>query len=121
MNAEMKHQQIYQEAAEWIIKIQQASLNETEQAEFEQWKMQSSMHQAAWSKAERLLNCLHTFPDDGQKLIVQANKKAQFNMSKLFIVAGLFGFGSMLLWNTDYKYQWLADYSTCLLYTSRCV
>jgi len=36
MNAEMKHQQIYQEAAEWIIKIQQATLNETEQAEFEQ-------------------------------------------------------------------------------------
>ncbi|KAF5301986.1 hypothetical protein FQR65_LT19154 [Abscondita terminalis] len=83
---EMKHQQIYQEAAEWIIKIQQATLNETEQAEFEQWKMQSSMHQAAWSKAERLLNSFNTFPDDGQKLIVQANKKAQFNMSKLFIV-----------------------------------
>lgn len=111
MNAEMKHQQIYQEAAEWIIKIQQATLNETEQAEFEQWKTQSSMHQAAWSKAERLLNGLYTFPDDGQKLIVQANKKAQFNMSKLFIVVGLFGFGSMLLWNTDYKYQWWADYS----------
>lgn len=75
MNAEMKHQQIYQEAAEWIIKIQQATLNETEQAEFEQWKMQSSMHQAAWSKAERLLNSFNTFPDDGQKLLVQANKK----------------------------------------------
>ena len=68
MNAEMKHQQIYQEAAEWIIKIQQATLNETEQAEFEQWKMQSSMHQAAWSKAERLLNSFNTFPDDGQNI-----------------------------------------------------
>lgn len=113
MNDDMKHQQIYQEAAAWIIKIQQATLNEIEQAEFEQWKMQSSMHQAAWSKAERLLNSLYAFPDDGQKLIEQANKKAQFNVSKLLIiVAGLFGFGSMLAWNSDYKYQWLSDYST---------
>jgi transmembrane sensor len=108
----MKQHQIYTEAAEWIIKIQQKTLDDIDQAKFEQWKAQSSMHQAAWSKAERLLNSVAEFPEDGHSLIEQANKNAQFNMSKILVIACLFGFAGLVAWNSDYKYQWLSDYST---------
>jgi len=92
----MLHDQIYQETAQWIIKIQHAPLNETEQLEFEQWKQQSSQHQAAWSKAERLLYSLEEFPEDGQQLIQQGKKNAQFNLNKQLVLACFLCFGRLL-------------------------
>lgn len=110
----MLHDQIYRETAQWIVKIQHAPLNETEQLEFEQWKQQSSQHQAAWSKAERLLYSLEEFPEDGQQLIQQGKKNAQFNLNKQLVLACLLCFGSVVLWNSDYRYIWLSDYRTAV-------
>ncbi|QHH95305.1 FecR family protein [Acinetobacter gyllenbergii] len=108
----MTEAQIFTEAAEWIVKIQAAQLTEAEQFELEQWKAQSSAHQMAWSKAERLLMSLEYFPENGQELIKTGNRAAQFKWSKQLVVACFACLGGLVAWHSDYKYWWLADYST---------
>lgn len=108
----MSHAQILTEAAEWIVKIQAAQLTEAEQFELERWKAQSSAHQMAWSNAERLLMSLEYFPENGQALIQTGNRAAQFKWSKQLIVACFACLGGLAAWHSDYKYWYLADYST---------
>ncbi|EPF88114.1 sensor [Acinetobacter gyllenbergii] len=108
----MSQAQILTEAAEWILKIQTAELTETEQCELEHWKAQSAAHQMAWAKAERLLTSLDYFPENGQAVIQAGNHAAQFKWSKQLLLACFACLGGLVAWQSDYKYLWLADYST---------
>ncbi|WP_353172592.1 FecR family protein [Acinetobacter rudis] len=110
----MLQQQIYQEAAEWILKKQQGTLTEIDQTRFEQWKQQSSAHQAAWEKAERLLMSLSDFPDDGQQLIEKGKKNSQLQLGSRLLLVGIFCFGGGILWSLGDQQRWLADYSTAV-------
>lgn len=108
----MQRHQILQEAAEWILKLQQAPLNQREQLDFEQWKNQSPEHQTAWQKAERLLLNLGEFPADGQVLIEQSQKQGRHHLSKHFLVAFMLCIGGTVLWTSDTKEYLFSDYST---------
>ncbi|ENX41363.1 FecR domain-containing protein [Acinetobacter sp. NIPH 2100] len=108
----MSQAKILKEAAEWIVRIQASALTEVQQIEFEKWKSQSEAHQTAWLKAERLLSSFDYFPENGHEIIKKGNQAAQFQWTKQLVVACIACLGSILAWNSDYKYFWLSDYST---------
>lgn len=108
----MSQAKIFKEAAEWIVRIQASALTEAQQIEFEAWKSQSEAHQTAWVKAERLLSSFEYFPENGHEIIQKGNQAAQFQWTKHLVVACIACLGSILAWNSDYKYLWLSDYST---------
>ncbi|ENX56878.1 MULTISPECIES: FecR domain-containing protein [Acinetobacter] len=110
----MSQTQILKEAAEWIVLIQASALTDAQQIEFEVWKNQSEAHQTAWLKAEYLLNSFEHFPENGHEIIKKGNQAAGFQWSKHLVVACIACLGSVIAWNSDYKYLWLSDYSTAI-------
>ncbi|WP_151716716.1 FecR domain-containing protein [Acinetobacter sp. TUM15071] len=110
----MSQTQILKEAAEWIVLIQASALTDAQQIEFEAWKNQSEAHQTAWLKAEYLLSSFEHYPENGQEIIKKGNQAAQFQWSKHLVVACIACLGSIIAWNSEYKYLWLSDYSTAI-------
>lgn len=110
----MSQTQILKEAAEWIVLIQASALTDAQQIEFEAWKNQSEAHQTAWLKAEYLLSSFDHFPENGQEIIKKGNQAARFQWTKQLVVACITCLGSIIAWNSEYKYLWLSDYSTAI-------
>ncbi|ENV07498.1 hypothetical protein F966_03355 [Acinetobacter higginsii] len=110
----MSQTQILKEAAEWIVLIQASALTEAQQVKFEAWKNQSEAHQTAWLKAEYLLSSFEYFPENGHEIIKKGNQAAQFQWRKHLVVACIACLGSIIAWNSDYKYLWFSDYSTAI-------
>ena len=110
----MSQTQILKEAAEWIVLIQASALTDAQQIEFETWKNQSEAHQTAWLKAEYLLSSFEDFPENGQEIIKKGNHAARFQWTKQLVVACIACLGSIIAWNSEYKYLWLSDYSTAI-------
>ncbi|EOR07597.1 FecR domain-containing protein [Acinetobacter genomosp. 15BJ] len=110
----MSQTQILQEAAEWIVLIQASALTEAQQIEFEAWKNQSEVHQTAWLKAEYLLSSFEHFPENGHAIIKKSSQTTRFQWTKHLVVACITCLGSIIAWNSDYKYLWLSDYSTAM-------
>ncbi|CAM4144651.1 hypothetical protein F901_02869 [Acinetobacter dispersus] len=110
----MSQTQILKEAAEWIVLIQASALTDAQQIEFEAWKNQSEAHQTAWLKAEYLLKSFEHFPENGHEIIKKGNQAARFQWTKHLVVACIACFGSIIAWNSEYKYLWFSDYSTAM-------
>ena len=110
----MSQTQILKEAAEWIVLIQASALTDAQQIEFEAWKNQSEAHQTAWLKAEYLLSSFEHFPENGHEIIKKGNQAARFQWTKQLVVACITCLGSIIAWNSEYKYLWLSDYSTAI-------
>ncbi|CAK7038881.1 FecR family protein [Kerstersia gyiorum] len=53
---------ILNEAAHWLLRIQEGHLDAEQQASFARWHGQSSEHQRAWRRAERLLDKMGSMP-----------------------------------------------------------
>ncbi|MGO3742877.1 FecR family protein [Kerstersia sp.] len=53
---------ILNEAAHWLLRVQEGRMNAEQQARFARWHSQSSEHQRAWRRAERLLDKIGSMP-----------------------------------------------------------
>ncbi len=46
---------VAEEAAEWLMRLQDGALGDRDRAVFDEWRTRSSMHVAAWQRAEQLM------------------------------------------------------------------
>lgn len=106
----MKNNKILEEAAQWILKIQTAPLNLVEQQQFEKWRDQSIEHQLVWTKAELLLNGLKHFPEQSVDILSEGRPKVQHKFVGKFALVFCILFAGGILYSSDVKYQFLADY-----------
>ena len=108
---------ILEEAAQWMTQIQEGSLTQAQQLQFEQWRNQSQEHLRAWRRAERLLFKMGGLPPalahatlerEGSHL-KQSRRTIVRSMASVLALAPL----GWLLWRNKPWYEWLAsDYVT---------
>lgn len=105
---------ILAEAAHWLTQMQDAPLDSIQQAQLEQWCHQSSDHQRAWQRAQRLLAKIGSLPPELAKPTL--GRKAQQRHSRRYVLGSM---ASMLLlaplgwllWRHQPWHNWLAtDY-----------
>lgn len=107
---------ILEEAASWLLLMQEAPLAPAQQAEFERWRARSSDHQRAWKRAERLLARMGALPPALAKPALQrpthAGRRATLRgLAALLAVTPL----GWLAWRHRIWRDWLAaDYVTAL-------
>ncbi|SPL69041.1 FecR domain-containing protein [Acinetobacter stercoris] len=108
----MKNNQIFDEAAEWIVKMQSAPLTDKERQHFDEWRKKSVLHAQAWHKAELFLQHLGHFPEQGYHILQKSHSAARINMASKFILAFFMCFAMGALWTSDWKDYYFSDYST---------
>lgn len=54
MSSDLRHQEIFAEAAQWVVRLGAGSVTEAERAACRRWKAQSPVHEAAFNHAERM-------------------------------------------------------------------
>lgn len=102
-----------EEAAEWLLKLQDAPLSNLEQQTFLDWQQANTDNQAAWEKAQRLMHCMAQMPKDIARPILNrpANEGRRLAIGKLalLLAAGPTIWGGSKLVESQ---QWSADYRT---------
>lgn len=53
---------VAEEAADWLLRLQEGALDHRDRAAFDEWRARSSMHASAWQRAERLMTFSDTAP-----------------------------------------------------------
>lgn len=108
----MNNKLLFDEAAEWMLRIQAAPLTEEQQQELQCWCQQSKAHLQTWQKAEKLLRHLNCIPSDYSYILEQGKKSAQYQLAgKLVLILSLGSLGG-LFWQSDLKDYATADYAT---------
>lgn len=107
---------ILEEAATWLLLMQDAPLAPAQQAEFERWRRRSSDHQRAWRRAERLLARMGALPPALAKPALQrpaqAGRRAVLRSMVLLLAATPLAW---LSWRHQVWRDWLAaDYVTAV-------
>lgn len=107
---------ILEEAATWLLLMQDAPLAPAQQAEFERWRGSSSDHQRAWKRAERLLARMGALPPVLAKPTLQrpahAGRRAMLRSLVVLLAAAPMGW---LAWRHQAWREWLAaDYVTAV-------
>lgn len=107
---------ILEEAATWLLLMQEAPLAPTQQTEFERWRVRSSDHQRAWRRAERLLARMGGLPPALAKPALQrpaqTGRRAMLRSIALLLAAAPLGW---LSWRHQIWRDWLAaDYVTAV-------
>lgn len=102
---------ILNEAADWLMRLSEGSVNDTERQEWERWRVSSPAHRQAWARAELLLSKLQGLPPAlaMPSLDRPSNPERRAAMGKLATVLALapIVWGS---WELNDWQQWTADY-----------
>lgn len=103
--------EILQQAVDWLLKQQSATLTLKEQQEFERWLQQSEQHQRAWQCAEHFTATLASLPEQHSPEILQQAGKIQATqiIGKLMLVLSL-PMLAYLSWQSNLRHQFFADY-----------
>lgn len=106
---------ILEEAAEWLMRLSENDLSETERAEWECWKVSSPERNRAWSRAQLLQSKFGGLPP---ALAMSAldrpsnpERRAALGKLALLLAAVPAGWGS---WKLAQSQQWSADYHTAV-------
>ncbi|MBR8652962.1 FecR family protein [Achromobacter sp. Marseille-Q0513] len=107
---------ILEEAASWLLQMQDGPLPPARQAEFERWRARSAEHQRAWQRAERLLARIGLLPPALATRALnrppRAGRRAALRALALLLAAAPLGW---LSWRHPFWRDWLAaDYVTAV-------
>jgi transmembrane sensor len=102
-----------EQAAEWLMKSQEAPLSAEEQEQLEQWQKASPDNTRAWLRAQRLMGHVETLPKDIAAAVLNRpddeNRRFAIGKLSLLLAAGPVIWGS---YKTVEAQQWTADYRT---------
>ncbi|TCV66009.1 FecR domain-containing protein [Pseudomonas fluorescens] len=106
---------VLEEAAEWLMRLSESDLSDTERAEWECWRASSPERGRAWSRAQLLQSKLGGLP---RALAMSAldrpsspERRAALGKLALLLAAVPVGWGS---WKLARSQQWSADYRTAI-------
>lgn len=106
---------ILEEAAEWLIRLSESNLSETERAEWECWRVSSPERHRAWARAQLLQSKLGGLPPSlaMSALDRPSNPERRTALAKLATILAVLpaGWGS---WKLVESQQWTADYRTAV-------
>ncbi|MFW0755178.1 FecR domain-containing protein [Pseudomonas sp. H11T01] len=106
---------ILNEAAEWLMRLSESSVTDTDRAEWERWRASSPECHRAWARAELLLSKLGGLPPSlaMSALDRPANPGRRAALTKLATILALVptGWGS---WKLVESQQWTADYRSAV-------
>ena len=103
------------EAAEWLMRISEGDLDESERAEWESWRVSSPERRLAWGRAQLLQSKLGGLPPAlaMSALDRPSNPERRLALGKLAMILAVLpaGWGS---WKLVESQQWSADYRTAV-------
>ncbi|CAH0140929.1 FecR domain-containing protein [Pseudomonas brassicacearum] len=106
---------VLEEAADWLMRLSERDLSDTERAEWECWKVSSPERGRAWSRAQLLQNKLGGLP---RSLAMSAldrpsspERRATLGKLALLLAVVPAGWGS---WKLAQSQQWSANYRTAV-------
>lgn len=104
---------VLEEAADWLIKMQEGLMDDAEINRFKQWLARSNAHRLAWQRAEKITTKLGTLPPSiGMATLDRpSNPERREVLAKLalFIAAAPVGWS---VWDITHKQLHIADYRT---------
>ncbi|WP_348749038.1 FecR family protein [Pseudomonas rhodesiae] len=110
------HPEIEQQAAEWLLRLHDGELNETQRQAFERWKQQGPHHAAAAARMEAVIVRMQALR--GKKNLAQAALNAAFaqprnrrskNALRALALACSLAIPAAALLVSPYPQQWMAD------------
>ncbi|KPU54086.1 fecR family protein [Pseudomonas fluorescens] len=108
----LNHQAL-EEAADWLIRLSEGELSETERAEWECWKVSTPERGRAWARAQLLQTKLGGLPPSlaMSALDRPSSPERRVALGKLAMILAILpaGWGS---WKLAESQQWSADYRT---------
>ncbi|NLQ17454.1 FecR family protein [Marinomonas sp. M1K-6] len=102
-----------EDAADWLIRLQEAPLTREEKAQLEQWQKAHADNAHAWARVQRLMQQVDTLPKGAAAAVLNRpdDESRRFAIGKLALLLA----AGPALWGT-YKtletQQWSADYRT---------
>lgn len=107
--------QALEEAADWLIRMSESELSDTERAEWECWKVSTPERSRAWSRAQLLQTKLGGLPPSlaMSALDRPSSPERRAALGKLAMILAILpaGWGS---WKLADSQQWSADYHTAV-------
>ncbi|MHC8372000.1 FecR domain-containing protein [Pseudomonas sp. MDT1-85] len=104
-----------EEAADWLIRMSESELSDTERAEWECWKVSTPQRSRAWSRAQLLQTKLGGLPPSlaMSALDRPSSPERRAALGKLAMILAILpaGWGS---WKLAESQQWSADYHTAI-------
>lgn len=114
------HQQIDEQAAEWMLRLHEGPFDEEQQQAFERWQQQSPQHAAAAARMQEVIGRMKALR--GQQAPARAALDAAFVGGKrvrqrkqalrTLVLAGCLMLPAALVLNSRYAEPWFADIST---------
>ncbi|WP_171264764.1 FecR family protein [Acinetobacter sp. ANC 4558] len=105
--------EIYSEAVDWLMRMQEAELSDTDQLQFEQWKNLSSEHHYVWQKTLEMSKLIEQIPSDITQPILKNMDQYQAKDKKNLYLGSTFTFIFIFIIYFMYPYSpWYADYQT---------
>ncbi|WLH70932.1 FecR domain-containing protein [Pseudomonas sp. FP2309] len=108
------HQSL-EEAADWLIRMSESALSDTERAEWEAWKVSTPERSRAWSRAQLLQTKLGGLPPSlaMSALDRPSSPERRAALGKLAMILAILpaGWGS---WKLAESQQWSADFHTAV-------
>ncbi|MFN3357995.1 MAG: FecR domain-containing protein [Pseudomonas sp.] len=108
------HQSL-EEAADWLIRMSESALSDTERAEWETWKVSTPERSRAWSRAQLLQTKLGGLPPSlaMSALDRPSSPERRAALGKLAMILAILpaGWGS---WKLAESQQWSADFHTAV-------
>ncbi|WP_309677058.1 FecR domain-containing protein [Pseudomonas sp.] len=107
--------QALEEAADWLIRMSESELSDTERAEWECWKVSTPERSRAWSRAQLLQTKLGGLPPSLAMSALDrlSSPERRAALGKLAMILAILpaGWGS---WKLADSQQWSADYHTAV-------
>lgn len=104
---------VLEEAAEWLMRLSENELSDSQHAEWERWKVSTPEHERAWARAQLLQSKLGGLPPAlaMSALDRPSHPERRAALGKLALLLALMpaGWGS---WKLAQSQQWTADYRT---------
>ncbi|NVZ50874.1 FecR domain-containing protein [Pseudomonas sp. B6002] len=105
--------EVLEEAAEWLMRLSENDLSDSERAEWERWKVSSPERDRAWARAQLLQSKLGGLPPSLAMSALDRpsnpQRRAALGKLALLLAAMPVGWGS---WKLAHTQQWTADYRT---------
>ncbi|WP_448632462.1 MULTISPECIES: FecR domain-containing protein [Pseudomonas fluorescens group] len=106
---------VLEEAAEWLMRLSESELSDTERAEWECWKVSSPERDRAWNRAQLLQSKLGGLPATLAMSTLDRpshpDRRRALGKLALLLAAVPTGWGT---WKLAQQQQWSADYRTAV-------
>jgi len=105
--------EILAEAADWLTHLQSCEFTEQDHTKLKQWQQQSTMHQAAWQRAESVLGTFNKVPALlGRNTLSQADNISRRHALKTFALVLMTTPALYLTYQQKPWQEWQADLRT---------